>query len=90
MYRHDLARLWTPDLPANPHPYLVLFVSLGGSTIQLPPPTAWPSAWTPSSRSPTFVASDGANIADPNGLSALLLGIRVFEIPSVLPEDLGY
>ena len=36
IYRHDLARAEDPSLPLDPHPYLVLFVSLNGSTIQLP------------------------------------------------------
>src|SRR5215469_82386 len=35
-YRHDRARAKAPDLPLNPHPFLALFVSLDGSTFQLP------------------------------------------------------
>jgi len=35
-----------------------------------------------------FFAADGPNIPDPNGLSRIWLGIRVFEVPAALPEDL--
>ena len=34
MYRHDLARAKAPDLPPDPHPFLVLFVSLSGGKLQ--------------------------------------------------------
>ena len=90
LYRHDLARAKAPDLPVNPHPYLVLFVSLGGGTIQLPGLSGLAISLDAQQQIAAFLAGNGAAIPDPNSLSLLLLGIRVFEIPSTLPEDLGF
>src|SRR5262249_14046243 len=36
LYRHDRVRVVDPSLPVDPHPYLVLFVSLEGDSIKLP------------------------------------------------------
>lgn len=90
LYRHDLARQKAPDLPVDPHPYLELFVSLGGGTIQLPTPEGLAISLDSQQQIAGFLSADGVTIPDPNGLARLLLGIRVFEIPTVLPQDLGY
>ena len=90
LYRHDLARAQDPNLPANPHPFLVLFVELGGSGIQLPDTAALAISLDAQQQLAGFFTADGASIPDPNALARLLLGIRVFEIPTVLPEDLGF
>ncbi len=90
VYRHDLALAQAPDLPLDPHPFLVLFVSLNGSTVQLPGIDGLSISLDAQQQIATFVAADGATIPDPNGLSRLVLGIRVFEIPLLLPLDLGF
>ena len=90
MYRHDLARAKAPDLPVNPHPYLVLFVSLDGGTITLPGIAGLAVSLDAQQQIAGFVAADGAVIPDPNGFSALLFGTKVFEIPTTLPADLGF
>ena len=90
LYRHDLARPLAPDLPVNPHPYLVLFVSLDGGTITLPGLSGLAVSLDAQQQIAGFVTADGATIPDPNGLSALLFGIKVFEVPAALPEDLGF
>ncbi len=90
MYRHDLARAKAPDLPLNPHPYLVLFVSLSGDTIHLPGLAGLAISLDTQQQMAGFLAGDGASIPDPNLLSRLLLGIRVFEMPATLPVDLGF
>ncbi len=90
LYRHDLARALVPDLPANPHPYLVLFISLNGSTIALPGLSGLAVSLDAQQQIAGFLAADGAAIPDPNGLSAILFGTRVFEIPAALPLDLGF
>ena len=90
LYRHDLARAKAPDLPLDPHPFLVLFVSLNGSTVQLPGAPGLAISLDAQQQVASFFNSDGATIPDPNVLSRLLLGIRVFEMPASLPEDLGY
>ena len=90
MYRHDLARAAAPELPLDPHPFLLLFISLGGGTVQLPGPAALAISLDAQSQIADFVPSDGATISDPNRLVRLLLGIQVFEIPASLPFDLGF
>ncbi len=89
-YRHDLARAKAPDLPLNPHPYLVLFVSLSGDTVRLPGLAGLAISLDAQQQIAGFLASGGASIPDPNLLSRLLLGIPVFEVPATLPVDLGY
>lgn len=89
-YRHDLARAKTPDLPADPHPYLVLFVNLNGSTIQLPGTDGIAISLDAQGQMAGFFAADGASIPDPNNLSYLLYGIKLFQIPAALPLTLGF
>ena len=89
-YRHDLARAKTPDLPADPHPYLVLFVSLNGSTIQLPGADGLSISIDAQNQIAGFFGADGASIPDPNALSFLLYGIKLFQMPATLPLTLGF
>lgn len=89
-YRHDLARAVAPDLPVDPHPYLVLFVSLGGSGIQLPGLDGLAISLDAQGQLAGFFQADGAVIPDPNQLSALLFGIKLFQVPTTLPETLGF
>jgi pimeloyl-ACP methyl ester carboxylesterase len=89
-YRHDLARAKAPDLPADPHPFLVLFVSLSGGAIQLPSVNALVVSLDAQSQMAGFFAADGASIPDPNNLSFLLYGIKLFQVPSTLPLTLGF
>jgi hypothetical protein len=89
-YRHDLARAKAPDLPADPHPYLVLFVNLDGSTIVLPGADGLVISLDAQSQIAGFFAADGASIPDPNVLSYLLYGVKLFEIPTALPQTLGF
>jgi len=90
MYQHDLARAQDPNLPVNPHPFLVFFVELGGSGIQLPDAAGLAISLDAQQQIAGFLSADGASIPDPNALVRLVLGIRVFEIPPVLPLDLGF
>jgi hypothetical protein len=90
IYRHDLARAKAPDLPLDPHPFLELFVSLGGGSIQLPGFDALAISLDAQGQLASFLASDGTTIPDPNVLSLLVFGINLFEIPKVLPFDLGF
>ncbi len=89
-YRHDLARAIAPDLPLDPHPYLELFVSLGGNTIQLPGLDGLSISLDAQGQIASFLAADGTAISDPNGLSKLLFGINLFQIPTTLPFDFGF
>jgi pimeloyl-ACP methyl ester carboxylesterase len=90
IYRHDQARQKAPDLPLDPHPFLVLFVSLNGSTIQLPGAAGLAISLDAQTQAASFFNADGRSIADPNLLSRLLLGISAFEVPASLPVDLGF
>jgi pimeloyl-ACP methyl ester carboxylesterase len=89
-YRHDLARAKTPDLPADPHPYLVLFVNLDGGTIQLPGVDGLAISIDAQNQMAGFFAADGQSIPDPNVLSTLLYGIKLFQVPASLPWTLGF
>jgi hypothetical protein len=90
IYRHDLARERAPDLPLDPHPFLVLFVQLNGSSIQLPGVTGLAISLDAQQQIASFYAADGRTIADPNSFSRLLLGLAAFEIATTLPFDLGF
>jgi pimeloyl-ACP methyl ester carboxylesterase len=90
LYRHDLARAKAPDLPEDPHPFLVLFVSLNGGAVQLPGLAGLAISLDAQQQLAGFFHAGGASIPDPNGLSRLLLGIPVFESPATLPLDLGF
>jgi pimeloyl-ACP methyl ester carboxylesterase len=89
-YRHDLARPKSPDLPADPHPYLVLFVALNGNSVQLPGLAGLSVSLDAQGQIAGFLSSDGQIIPDPNQLSKLIFGINLFEIPVSLPFDFGY
>jgi len=89
-YRHDLARPKSPDLPVDPHPFLVLFVSLNGSSVQLPGLAGLAISIDAQGQIAGFLASDGKVVPDPNQLSKVLFGINLFEVPASLPFDFGY
>jgi hypothetical protein len=89
-YRHDIALGLDPSLPQNPHPFLVLFVSLGGSTIQLPGLDALAISLDAQGQIAGFLGADGGSIPNPNNLSALLFGTNLFQMPTVLPWDFGF
>jgi hypothetical protein len=89
-YRHDLARAVAPDLPLDPHPYLPLFITINGNSIQFPGADGLTISLDAQQQIASFLAADGLSIPNPNALSTLVLGIMVFEIPSVLPLDLGF
>ncbi len=89
-YRHDLARAIAPDLPVDPHPFLELFVSLGGSTIQLPGLDGLVISLDAQGQLAGFFQADGASIPNPNNLSLLFYGIDLFQAPVTLPETLNF
>jgi hypothetical protein len=89
-YRHDLARAQMPDLPADPHPYLVLFVDLSGGSIQLPGASGLAISLDAQGQIAGFFAADGTTIPDPNVVSRLLFGFNVFQMPTTLPFTLGF
>jgi pimeloyl-ACP methyl ester carboxylesterase len=89
-YRHDIALSLDPTLPQNPHPFLVLFVSLGGSMIQLPGLDALAISLDAQGQIAGFLGADGASIPNPNNLSALLFGTNLFQMPTTLPWDFGF
>ena len=90
IYRHDLARAAAPDLPLDPHPFLVLFVSLGAGGIQLPGFDGLAISLDGQGQMAGFLAADGASVPDPNALSKLVFGFSVFQMAGTLPWDLGF
>jgi hypothetical protein len=89
-YRHDLALAKAPDLPLNPHPYLALFISLDGSTVQLPGLDGLSITLDAQQQMAGFFAADGKTIPNPNVLSPIFFGFPVFQQPAALPLDFGY
>jgi hypothetical protein len=89
-YRHDLARAVTPGLPADPHPYLVLFANLNGSTIQI----TWGGRTRNQSRravSNGWILRGGwRNHSSRPDLSCLLYGVKLFQAAAALPLTLGF
>ncbi|MCS7023946.1 MAG: Ig-like domain-containing protein [Bryobacteraceae bacterium] len=81
VYRNDKARAVSRFLNANPHGYLT-DTSLAGSAI----------AFRVQQQMSSFLASEGANVLNPNsGLSFLFGGVGdLFEQPETLPEELNY
>src|SRR5262249_8525287 len=95
VYRHDralqVAPRLAPDLPLNPHPYLALFADLDGDTIKLPSPAGLAISALAQGQIAGFFTADGSSIPDPNNpLIQFLVGAPLFEVPSKLPETLGF
>ena len=84
LYRHDLAQVAFPGLPQNPHTYMTLFVGINGGTVGLPSLPALLIGLAVQNQAAGFLASDGAAIPDQ------LFPGPYFEIPTALPNDLGY
>lgn len=90
LYRHDLAREVLPSLPANPHPYLVLFLGTEGE-IRLPDLRTLAISLSAQQQMAAFFKADGAVIPDPNNfVLRALFGTDLFEAPGFLPEDLNF
>jgi hypothetical protein len=91
MYRHDRALTFDPALPLDPHPYLVLFVSLDSGTLQLPDMIGLAISSFTQQQIADFFTADGQTNPDPNNaLVFLLLRAPLYEVPARLPEDLGF
>lgn len=80
MYRHDLARRVFPGLPEDPHTYLVNILSL----------PAIPVALAAQAHMTNFFLLEPGSVPDPNAGVRALLGVNLFEIPDLLPEELNY
>ncbi len=91
LYRHDLARPVAPDLPVNPHTYLLLFANLDQDSVSLGGLRATAISFVTQQQMAGFLSTAGAEMPDPNGLAIrLLFGRSLFEIPASLPVDPGY
>ena len=87
MYRHDLAQVaFSGQLPQNPHLYLALFLGQSGGTVALPSLPALLIGLATQNQMAGFLTSDGKVIPD---MKDIFPG-PFFEIPSTLPNDLGY
>jgi hypothetical protein len=87
LYRHDLAQAAFPGaLPDDPHSYLALFLGTSGSTVSLPSLQALLIGLSTQSQVAGFLSSDGTTVPDMNQI----FPGPYFEIPSSLPNDLGY
>jgi hypothetical protein len=87
MYRHDLAQVAFPgQIPADPHPYLAMFLGLSGGTVSASSLPAILIGLAAQNQVAGFLSSDGVTAPDTN----FDFAVRLFEIPASLPEDLGF
>ena len=81
LYRHDLALAVAPELPEDPHSFLV----------GIQPARAFVVAQAAQQQIAGFLVADGTMIPDVNGpLRPFFGGVNLFEMPARLPEDLGF
>lgn len=91
LYRHDLARAAAPELPVNPHTYLMLFVDLDEDGIRFGGLRAAAISLAAQQQVAAFLRSGGTERPNPNSpVLRLLFGRDVFEIPEFYPVDPGY
>ncbi len=89
-YRHDLALADGLPLPQDPHPFLVMFIGISGSTVDIPGLDAIFIGLAAQQQVVGFFASDGQSAPDPNTFLPASLPQGLFEVPLHLPEDNGY
>jgi hypothetical protein len=90
IYRHDFARAAMPQLPANPHAYLLMFLATDRD-FQAPDLRAAAISLSTQQQVAAFFQADGAAIPDPNNIVLRgLFGRDLFERPEFLPEDLNF
>jgi hypothetical protein len=89
-YRHDLALADGLPLPLDPHPFLVLFIGISGSTVEFPSLQAILIGLAAQEQVAQYLASDGMMFPDPNTFLPSSIPQGLFEVPAALPEDLGY
>jgi hypothetical protein len=86
IYRHDLARDAFPALPANGHPYINPGTVPASVTVALSAQRLAALFYATGRR----CSIDQPCIPDVNDLVLPVFGKNLFEIPEVLPEDLGF
>src|SRR5450631_618597 len=89
-YRHDIALADGLPLPQDPHPFLVMFIGISGSSVQIPGLDAIFIGQAAQKQVAGFFASDGHSAPDPNTFLPTSLPQGLFEVPAHLPEDNGY
>jgi len=89
-YRHDLALADGLPLPQDPHPFLVLFIGISGSTVEFPSLQGILIGLAAQQQAAGYLASDGMTMPDPNTFLPSSIPQGLFEMPAALPEDLGY
>ncbi len=65
-------------------------MSLGGSTIQLPGFDGLVISLDAQGQLAGFFQADGTSVPDPNNLSLSFYGVKLFQVPVVLPEVLNF
>ena len=88
-YRHDLALADGLPLPQDPHPFLVLFIGISGTTVEFPSLQGILIGLAAQQQAAQYLASDGTVIPNPNTFLPSSLPQGLFEVPAALPEDLG-
>jgi len=89
-YRHDIALADGLPLPQDPHPFLVLFIGISGSTVEFPSLDGILIGLAAQQQVAGFFASDGLSAPDPNTFLPSAIPQGLFQVPPSLPEDNGY
>ncbi|MGA2131015.1 MAG: Ig-like domain-containing protein [Bryobacteraceae bacterium] len=89
-YRHDLALADGLQLPQDPHPFLVMFIGINGSTVVIPGLDAIAIGLAAQHQVASFFSTNGTSAIDPNTLLPWRFSQPLFEAPPALPEDNGY
>jgi len=78
------------QLPQDPHPFLVMFFGISGSTVKFPSVAGIFIGLAAQMQVAGFFASDGVTAPDPNTFLPASIPQGLFQIPAHLPEDNGY
>lgn len=89
-YRHDIALADGLPLPQDPHPFLVMFIGISGTTVSFPSVAGILIGQAAQQQVAGFFTSDGHTAPDPNTFLPGIIPQGLFEIPAHLPEDNGY
>jgi len=89
-YRHDVALADGLQLPEDPHPFLVMFIGISGTSVSFPSLPGILIGLAAQQQVAGFFSSDGLSAPDPNTLVPPAIPQGLFEIPPSLPEDNDY
>jgi hypothetical protein len=89
-YRHDLALSEGLQVPNDPHPFLVMFIGINGTTVELPTLDGIAIGLAAQRQIAGYFESDGTSAPSASGFLPPGYDPNLFQIPANLPENNGY